>query len=262
MDVRGVIFDLDGTVYRGDELVAGARRAVESVRDRGCSVLFFSNNPTHDGAAYVERLRRLGIDARPGEACSSATVTREYLDAEHGGDGIFVVGSEPLREQVRRTAARLVEEPSETDVLLASWTDTFGYDDMVDALRAVDDGTAFLGTDPDITFPNGDGDPVPGSGAVVESLAAVLEREPDRVLGKPSEVALDAALDRLGCPPEQCLVVGDRLETDIAMGARAGMRTALVTTGTSTEADVATSEITPDHVLDSIADLPALLDAA
>jgi len=260
MDVRGVIFDLDGTVYRGDELVPGARRAVAAVRDCGCSLLFFSNNPTHDGAEYAARLGSFGIEARPHEICSSATVTREYLNAEHGDERVFVVGSDALEEQVRQTAASVVEEPGETDVLLASWTDTFSYDDMVDALRAVDDGTTFLGTDPDVTFPNGEGNPVPGSGAVVESLAAVLERDPDHVLGKPSAVALDAALDRLGCSPEECLIVGDRLETDIAMGARAGMRTALVTTGASTETEVATSEVTPDHVLDSIADLPALLD--
>jgi ribonucleotide monophosphatase NagD (HAD superfamily) len=160
---------------------------------------------------------------------------------------------------VEGTAARLVEGPAETDVLLASWTDGFHYRDMVDALRAVDEGTAFLGTDPDRTFPGEDGDPVPGSGAVINAVAGVIEREPDRILGKPSEIAVQAALERLDCPPSECLVVGDRLETDIAMGERNGMTTVLVRTGVSNERALERSAVTPDHVIDSLADIEGVL---
>lgn len=262
MTLRGVLLDLDGTVYHGENPLPGAVEAVSRLRERGFSLCFFSNNPLHDGAAYVERLQSMGVDARPGEACSSAVVTREYVDSEHAGDDVFVVGSEALRDYIADTAATVVTEPEDADVLLGSWTDEFHYRDMVDALRAVDDGTTFLGTDPDTTFPDGDGNPQPGSGAIIGAIAGVVEREPDRILGKPSTVAAKAALERLSHPAAECLVVGDRLNTDIRMGEQAGMQTALVRSGVTDERRLAESDVTPDYVIDSVADIDSVLDTA
>lgn len=259
MTLRGVLLDLDGTVYHGENPLPGAAAAVARLRERGYSLCFFSNNPLHDGEAYVDRLQSMGVDARPGEACSSAVVTREYLHDNHAGDSVFVVGSEELRGYVDETDATVVAEPAQADVLLASWTDEFHYRDMVAALRALDDETVFLGTDPDVTFPGDDGRPVPGSGAVINAVAGVVEREPERVLGKPSSVAAGAALDRLGHDPGDCLVVGDRLNTDIMLGERAGMETALVMTGVTDERRLSESDVTPDHVLDSLADIDTVL---
>lgn len=263
MTLRGVILDLDGTIYHDDNLLPGAADAVSRIRDRDLSVCFFSNNPLHDGAEYVERLQSLGVDAHKGEACSSASVTRKYLDEYHGGDGVFVVGSPSLRERVRATRAELVTEPDSgaVDVLLGSWTDEFHYRDMHDALRVLSDDTTFLGTDPDRTFPDADGNPIPGSGAILRAIAGVVERDPDRILGKPSSVAVDAALDRVGCAPADCLVVGDRLDTDIRMGERAGMTTALVRSGVTDDATLEQSDVIPDYVLDSLADVDRVLDA-
>lgn len=260
MTVRGVLLDLDGTIYHGDNTLPGAADAVDRLRERGLSLCFFSNNPLHDGEDYVARLQSLGVDARPGEACSSAVVTREYIDRTHADDDVFVIGSDAIREYVGETDATLVTEPDRADVLLGSWTDEFHYRDMTDALRAIDDGTAFLGTDPDPTFPGPDGDPVPGSGAILRAITGVTEREPDHILGKPSDVAIEAAVERLGQDPSDCLVVGDRLETDILLGERAGMETALVRTGVTDEAALARSDVRPDHVIDSLADVDSLLE--
>lgn len=257
---RGVIVDLDGTVYRGDDLVSGAPAAVESLRAACESLLFFSNNPTHDGAAYVDRLEGLGIAVEPGEACSAADVTVQYLRTHHGDDAVFLVGADPVADILSAAGLTLATEPADADVLLAAWDPDFHYDDLVDALRAHDGDTAFLGTDPDRTFPSENGLPTPGSGAIINAVAGVLETEPDLILGKPSQAATRAALDRLGVPAEDCLVVGDRLSTDIAMGERAGMETALVLTGATDRGDLDDSTVQPDHVLDSIADVDALLD--
>ncbi|MDQ2071809.1 HAD-IIA family hydrolase [Haloarcula sp. NS06] len=259
MTVSGAIIDLDGTVYHGDTLLPGAASAIDVFRECGLGICFFSNNPIHDGSEYVERLRGMGVDAREGEACSSGVVTREYLNTSHAGDDVFVIGSDPLRNMVMGTEAQLVEDPAETDVLLASWTDGFHYHDMVDALRAVDDDTVFLGTDPDRTFPGEDGAPVPGSGAIINAVAGVIERDPDRILGKPSEIAVQAALERLDCAPAECVIVGDRLETDIAMGERNGMTTVLVRTGVSNEKSLERSAVTPDYVIDSLGDIEEVL---
>ncbi|MDS0258406.1 HAD-IIA family hydrolase [Haloarcula sp. S1CR25-12] len=259
MTLRGVLLDLDGTVYHDDNPLPGAPEAVGRLRDRDLSLCFFSNNPLYGGEAYVDRLQSMGVDARPGEACSSAVVTREYVDRHHAGDDVFVIGSASIRDRIDDGDADVVEEPAGADVLLASWTDDFHYSDMVDALRALDTGTAYLGTDPDPTFPGPDGHPVPGSGAILRAITGVTERDPDRVLGKPSDVAVEAALDRLDHDPGEILVVGDRLETDILLGERAGMETALVMTGVTDDAKLAASDVRPDHVLDSLAEVDSVL---
>lgn len=259
MTFAGAIVDLDGTVYRGDDLLPGAADAVDRLRAAGLDLLFFSNNPTKSGEAYVDRLRGLGLDVRPGEACSAGDVTTAYLRENHAEDAIMLVGSAGLREQFEDAGLLLTSDPAPTEVLVGSWTEAFGYEDMLAALQAVEDGTAFLGTDPDRTVPAEVGE-IPGSGAVVGSLAATVGRDPDAILGKPSEAALRFALDRLVVDPAACFVVGDRLETDIALGERAGMTTALVRSGVTGEEELVASDVDPDHVLDSLADIGTVLD--
>ncbi len=261
MTVRGAIIDLDGTVYRGNELCAGAAQGVNSIRNAGLNLLFFSNNPLKDGEDYIERLTDFGLDVHPGEACSSGVVTTEYLVEHHPDDRVFCIGAEGLREQFRAADLDLTTTPTETEVLVASWTGEFDFGDMRDALAAVEEDTAFLGTDPDRTFPMENGTAVPGSGAIIGSVAAVVGRDPDAILGKPSETALQAALDRLGVDPEECLVVGDRLDTDLRMGDRAGMTTVLVLSGVADRDDIARSDIEPDYVIDSLGDIGSVLAA-
>lgn len=259
--MQGVIVDLDGTVYRGGDVLPGARTGAEALRDAGLDLLFFSNNPTRDGAAYVEHLTELGLTVYPGEACSAGVVTTEYLLAHHVDDEILCIGAEGLCAQFRAADLRLTTDPGECDVLVASWKPTFDYEDMQNALDAVDDDTVFLGTDPDRTFPEPNGRVVPGSGAIIGAVSAVVGRDPDAVLGKPADAALDVALDRLGVPAEECLVIGDRLDTDLAMGDQAGMTTVLVLTGVSDRADIAASDVQPDYVVDSLGDIEAVLSA-
>jgi 4-nitrophenyl phosphatase len=129
----------------------------------------------------------------------------------------------------------------------------------MEAAWALEGDVPFVGTDPDMTVPVDEGCTVPGSGAILNAIAGVAGREPDRVMGKPSEEAVRTVREALGCAPEECLVVGDRLDTDIALGERAGMTTVLVLSGVTRRAEVADSAVTPDHVLDSLADLPELL---
>ncbi|WP_415381976.1 HAD-IIA family hydrolase [Halosimplex sp. TS25] len=257
-EVRGVIVDLDGTVYRGEGVLPGAADAIAELRSRGIRVCFCSNNPTKTPAEYVDRLAGMGIEADESMILPASTVTRDFLRDHNADDPTYLVGSASLADYLRESGQHLVEDPAEASVFVSSWDETFDYAAMTDALAGIDDGTTFLGTDPDRTIPTADGF-VPGSGAITGAIARTVGREPDRVLGKPSPEATADALDRLGVPAENCLVVGDRLDTDLAMGARNGMATALVLTGVSDRADAAESEVDPDFVLDSLADLPSVI---
>lgn len=258
MQYEGAVLDLDGTVYRGDELLPGAAAAVERLREAGLRTLFFSNNPTKSREEYAERLADLGIDVDPREVLSAGTVTTRFLADEHADEAIFLVGSGGLRRQFEAASLDLVADATAADVLVASWDREFDYGDMLAGYRALEAGATFYGTDPDLLIPAAEG-MVPGSGSIINAVGGIVEREPRKILGKPSAEAQRAALETLGVPPERCLVVGDRLNTDVELGERAGMTTVLVRTGVATDADVAESVVQPDHVIDSLADVGTVL---
>ena len=257
---RGAVLDLDGTVYRGREPIPGAPAAIDRLRERGLSLLFLSNNPTKSQEAYVERLARMGIEVEASEVLSAGTVTTRYLAEHHAEDSLFVVGSSGLLEQFEEADLTVTEDPEAADALVASYDHEFHYDDMTDAYRAVGDGGAFVGSDPDVLIPAENGGMVPGSGAVVNACAGVLERDPDHVLGKPSPETVEMAREAMGVPLEECLVVGDRLNTDLAFGERAGMTTVLVRTGVTDDRVLGESDVEPDFVIDSLADVDAVIE--
>lgn len=253
-----VVFDLDGTVVHGGTPIDGAKPALSAVREAGLDVLFLTNNPTRSASAWAEHLSELGIEAGADEVLTSAVATVDYLDAHHEGARALPIAGEAVVEQLADAGVTLVEEPTAADVVVAGFDLEFDYAALTRGLRALLDGATLVGTDPDRWVPTEDG-PIPGSGAVVRALAAAARVEPEAVLGKPSAETIDLSLDRLSVPPEECLLVGDRLETDVAMGRRAGMRTALVLTGASDRKALAESAVQPDYVFDSIADVPSLL---
>ena len=256
--IEGVVLDLDGTVYRGGDPIPGAAETVERLRGAGLGVVFCSNNPTEAPAEYVDRLAGMGIEADPEDIVPASTVTRDYLRRHHPDEPTYLVGAPSLAEYLREAGQRVVETP-DASVFVASWDERFDYGEMRTALDCIDEETVFLGTDPDRTVPDESG-LMPGSGAVIAAVAGTVGRDPDRVLGKPSDEAADAVLDRLGLPADRCLVVGDRLDTDLAMGASRGMTTALVATGVTDPATLGEDPVVdPDVVLDSIADLPGYL---
>ncbi|MFB6102877.1 MAG: HAD-IIA family hydrolase [Haloplanus sp.] len=260
MTYRGVVLDVDGTVVRGDEPIPGATEGIERLNTAGLRRLFVSNNPTKRPPAYADRLGRAGFDVAPEEIVTAGTITTSYLAERHADDALFVVGERALVEQLTDAGLTVVTDETRADTVVVSIDRSFDYERLCAALRACADGEATLvGTDPDMVIPAAEGD-LPGSGAIINAVAGVVGRDPDVVLGKPSDPALRVVRDHLGVAPESCLVVGDRLDTDVALGERAGMTTALVRTGVTDDDDLAASDVTPDYVLDSLADIGTVLD--
>jgi len=259
MTYRGVVLDVDGTVVRGDEPITGAAEGLDRLGRAGLRRLFVSNNPTKRPPAYAERLRRAGFDAHPDEIVTAGTITTDYLADNHADDALFVVGEDALVDQLTDVGLSVVGDETRADTVVVSIDRTFDYDRLCAALRACDDESVTLvGTDPDMVIPAAEGD-LPGSGAIINAVAGVVGRNPDVMLGKPSESAQRIVRERLGLPPADCLVVGDRLDTDIALGERAGMTTALVRTGVTDDRDLERSDVQPDHVLDSLGDVGSIL---
>jgi len=253
---QGIILDLDGTVYRGDYLIPGARETIEALR-RHAHPLVFVTNALESRAEHAVKLIRFNIPVNAEEVVNSTLVLTRYLSRQMPGATVFAIGEPPLLEELAANF-RLSEDPDEIDVVVASFDSTFDYRKLNIAFQALRRGARFLATNADATCPVPGGE-LPNTGAVIGALEGCSQRKVELVVGKPSSLVVEVALERLGRPASECLIVGDSLESDIVMGHRAGMTTALVLTGVTRRAELAHAPVQPDHVLESIAEVSRLL---
>ena len=253
---RGFIFDLDGTVYLGERLLPGAKAAIAALRDAGRRVCFLSNKPIQSREDYAAKLTRLGVPTEVDEVINSAYVLARWLSREAPGARCFVIGEPPLVRELERAGLRPVDEPA-VDYVVVAFDRAFDYRKLDVALQAVKrHGARLVGTNPDRTCPVEDGE-IPDAAGMIGAVEGVTGRRVEPIVGKPSPIMLAAALERLGLPAGECAIVGDRLETDIAMGKAAGLRTILVLTGVTPAGDLAIARWEPDHVIESLDDLLA-----
>lgn len=253
------IVDLDGTVYRGDRLVAGADDGVRTLRESIPAVLFLSNKAIERRGDYAAKLTSLGIPAGREDVINSGWVTARYV-AEHYDDRVaYVVGEPPLVDELREAGVETTQD-TPGELLIVSMDRSFTYEKLDLAMQTIDTGAPFLATNPDRTCPTETG-AIPDAAGMIGAVEGVTGRSVEKVLGKPSPVVVEVAVEWIQAEPEHCLLVGDRLETDIAMGQRAGMTTVLVLSGVTDEADLAGASVAPDHVIDSLADIEEVLDA-
>jgi len=244
----GYILDMDGTVYLGDALLPGARRTIETLRAAGSRVVFLTNKPLETRADYAAKLTRLGVPTSPDEVVNSSWVLTRWLAEVAPGAALFVVGEPPLLAELRAAGFRLTEQPDETDFVVASFDRTFNYRKLQIAFDAIRAGARFVATNADRYCPTPEGG-LPDAAAVIGAIAGCTGKPVEVVVGKPSPITVRAILDRLQLPARECIIVGDRLETDIQMGLESGMATAVVLTGVTTPDLLAVSEIRPDFVL-------------
>ncbi|HEV8662668.1 MAG TPA: HAD-IIA family hydrolase [Candidatus Methylomirabilis sp.] len=257
MRFQGYVFDLDGTIYRGPRMIDGAAATVRALRERGAKVCFLSNKPIESRARYAEKLRGFGIAADLENVVNSSYVMARYLAARDPGAPVYVIGEPPLKEELTAAGLTVLQDPTGVRYLIIAFDRTFDYGKLRDALIAVRRGARMLATNPDRTCPTEEGE-IPDAAGMIGAVEAVTNRKVELVVGKPNRIMLDVALERLGLPPGACLMVGDRLETDIAMGRAAGMPTALVLTGVTRREELAAAPVRPDYILESIRDLLTL----
>lgn len=253
---RGYAFDLDGTLYLGDHLIEGADVVVAALRESGARVVFVTNKPLETADAYAAKLTKLGIPAVAEDVISALDALTLYLTDRHFGKRILAVGEPVLIESLRRTGFTVTENPLETDVVVVSFDRTFDYDKLTRAYQAVNAGAVIVATNPDPYCPTPDGG-LPDCAAMLAAIEACTGGRAEAIVGKPSVHMANAFLDRLGVPANEAVMVGDRLLTDVAMGLNAGMASALVMSGATTDDHLAASTIHPTHVLDDVRGLLA-----
>ncbi|MGO0578153.1 HAD-IIA family hydrolase [Ornithinimicrobium panacihumi] len=277
MTVRGLLCDLDGVVYRGDEACPGAVEGLSAAREAGVRVLFMTNNASRTPQDVAEHLTALGLptgadDVLTASQVAAAVLADRFASGDEtlpegstilavGGSGVAIALAEAGLGQVGPGEVRQSHEDGEP---LTVGMVVQGYGPSVDALAlseaayAIREGAGWLATNDDRTIPTARGLGV-GNGSLLAAVASATGASPE-VVGKPHAPAYEHAVRRLGLPVEECLMIGDRLDTDIAGAARAGIRSALVLTGVSQEADVeqVPEELRPDHIAATIPDLEHL----
>lgn len=249
---KAVVFDLDGVVYKGASGIPGVAAEIFRLRKKA-KVLFLTNNATKSRAQYIRSLAIFGINARASEIMTSSFGVAHYIRETYGrGRKVYVVGEQGLREELELEADALVMDGQGADIVVAGLDRHIIYGKLVQALRNLLSGAKFILANADTTYITENG-LSPGSGAIAASLIYASGRKPDAVVGKPSTYLIEKLLEMHKLDPKDVAFVGDRLDIDIRMANKIGMKSVLVLTGISKKEDIARAPAgdRPDIVLES-----------
>jgi HAD superfamily hydrolase (TIGR01450 family) len=253
---EGYVFDLDGTIYLGDEMLPGAKRLIEQLREQGKKVVFLSNNPTKDPKLYSEKLTKLGLPTPEEETVNTVVTMTQWLLQNEPDAVVFPISEEPLIRSLQKAGIKMSEDPAEIDIVIASYDRTFEYRKLQIAFDAIwfHKRARLVTTNPDryCPFPGGRGEP--DAAAIVGAIEACTGAKCEVNTGKPDPIMLETIMEMVGLDASECVMTGDRLYTEIRMALDAGMPSAVVLTGETTVEmlEAESEENKPDYVLDRI----------
>jgi len=254
------LLDMDGTIYLGDDLFEGTREFLERIRERGGRYLFATNNSSRGVGAYVEHLRDLGLDAAPGDFLTSTDALIWYLRERGRYDGalIYAFGTGTFREQLAQAGFHVTDRLEKGITLLVCGFDTeLTFQKLEDACKLLTHGIDFVATNPDWVCPT-DWGAVPDCGSICEMLFRATGRRP-RFIGKPEPDMVYLSMKRCGCTPEETVIIGDRVYTDIACGVNAGVDSALVLSGEGVVEDIERYHVQPSGIYQNIREILGLM---
>jgi HAD superfamily hydrolase (TIGR01450 family) len=253
---EGYVFDLDGTIYLGDELLPGAKRLILKLRELGKRVIFLSNNPTKDPKMYAQKLGELGLKTPASEIVNTVVTMTEWLLRNQPDATVFPISEDPLKNSLGEAGIRISEDPEEIDIVIASYDRGFDYRKLQIAFDAIwfYKRAMLVTTNPDRYCPLPGGRGEPDAAAIVAAIEACTGTKCQVNVGKPDPIMLETIIDLIGPDAKECLMSGDRLYTEIRMAKRAGMPSAVVLTGETTKRDLAGEPVEnlPDYTLERI----------
>ena len=252
------LFDMDGTLYLGDDVYPGAIELMEDLPKLGKKYIYLTNNSSRAGVDYIGRLRNLGFPCEAENVFSSGMATGIYLNTYHPGARVYLVGNTAFRRELLSYGIHLVEEDAE--VVVAGFDTELTYEKLNKACHFLRRGTPFVAANPDWVCPMPHDEVLPDCGSICALLTACSGAEP-LYIGKPNRRMIDLISQTTGVPNEKICAVGDRLYTDIAVAQNAGSVSVLVLSGETDMAMVDASERKPDYILPSVKELHEILKA-
>lgn len=250
------LIDMDGVIYVGADVLPGAARFIQSLQENGHPFLFLTNNATKTPEQSVARLAGMGIEVPARSIFTSALATAAYLVQKYPPPRrVLVLGGIGIQTALSQAGYDLVKMADEAEIVVNALDQNATYSDFAEAALAIDAGCPWIATNADPSLPTERGN-LPGAGAMIAVLSTTTGQEPE-IIGKPSVPIFEQALDLLGVGPQDTVMVGDRLTTDILGGHRAGLKTLCVLTGISTREMAESYDPKPDWI---VPDLRAVLD--
>lgn len=230
-EIKCYIVDMDGTFYLGDKMLDGAMDFVRAVKEKGKRFFFFTNNSSHNEEECIEKLRKTGYEAKSGSVIISSHVTIDYLKRRCPGKTVYLLGNELLRGDFKKAGIELNDE--NPDIVVLGFDTTLSYEKINKAANFLANGAYYIATHPDNNCPLANGF-MPDTGSMMALFERSTGRVPDLIMGKPYAFTVDYVTNRIGCRRDEIAFVGDRLETDIAIGAENGLKSVLVYSGVTT----------------------------
>ena len=265
-DIELAIFDLDGVIYRGKELIPNADIALKELKNQGIKIAFNSNNSTETREMYVEKLKKFRIDANVSEIYTSAFIAAKIISQIKKKANIYVIGEIGLIEELKSMGHFIAEinfNYELIDFIVVGLDRNFHYDKLAFAQKCILQGKArFFATNTDSTLPV-PGGLLPGAGVMVNALTTCTGKEPEQIFGKPEPIGIEMILKNFNVKPKNAIIFGDRLNTDILAGNRASIKTALVLTGVTSREDLSNlkneeyfdKQLLPDFIFESLMDI-------
>jgi NagD protein len=245
------ILDMDGVIYRGNQLIPGAREFVERLQQGGHPFLFLTNNSNNTPRDFQRKLERMDLNVSEEHFFTSAMATAAFLHSQKPDGSAFVIGEAGLSHALYEVGYSITEV--DPDYVVLGDTPYYDYAKMVRAVRLVLGGARFIATNPDVSGPEEEGI-MPACGALAAPIERVTGREAYYV-GKPNPLMMREALRRLDAHSEDSVMIGDRMDTDVLSGLGAGMKTVLLLTGVTSREELARFSYQPHQVVESLSDL-------
>ncbi|NVM16140.1 MAG: HAD-IIA family hydrolase [Candidatus Lokiarchaeota archaeon] len=269
-DIRLAIFDLDGVIYRGNTLIPSSEKVIDVLRENSVKVVYNSNNSTATRQMYVDRLRNFNIKSEISDFYTSASITAGEITNLKQSATIFVIGEIGLREELKMRGHTIVNvdaEYKEVDFVIVGLDSNFNYEKLAFAQNCILKGNAqFYATNADSTLPVTNG-LLPGAGVMVNAVQTCTNQNPVKIFGKPNPFGIHTILKETNTPPNNAVIFGDRLNTDILAGNRAKINTVLVLTGVTKKSDIKKlqeeiidfpdidKDLNPDLIINSLEDI-------
>lgn len=247
------IFDLDGTIYRGEHLIPNADHAVNQLKSLNKKIVFVSNKTTGTAKDYYSLLKNWGLNIEENEIINSTIVTSNYLKKNFNGGKFFAIGENSFINEIEKNGLGYSTIPEEINIVLVTLDRTLNYKKLEIAARALESGARFFAANIDDTCPVDDGEVI-DAGSTISALQKRTHRKLELHFGKPSEFMFNEIKNQLKFIPSKTLLIGDRLETDIKMGNDFGIDTVLVHTGVRFFPN-GSENIMPTYQLNSVFDL-------
>lgn len=249
---RLFVFDLDGTLYLGDNVLPGAHEIVDYLSATGRKFIYLTNNSSRAAEDYLKRLRSLGFPCQRENILTSGMATAQYLNSKHPGEAVYLVGTAAFESELLSYGVKLVKENAQ--VVCVGFDTELRYEKLERAVHFLRRGAAFVAANPDWVCPMPGDEVLPDCGSICALLTASTGKEPTYV-GKPQREMVDIISQNSGIPNGEIICVGDRLYTDIAVAVNAGAASVLVLSGETTREMLCTSPIKPDFVFNSVLEL-------